>query len=294
MTTSTKANARRKTAEGTIFVAYHKPYSILKGDFITPVHAGRSCAVANKDSNTPSDSHDTFFRNMVGDDTGVNISSRNNEFNECSVLYWIWKNADIKNLKYIGFFQYRRHLILNEYFENSKDDIEKSAYRCTHFKKITSNYDDIIGLNEKNILNILKDYDCILPLSTDFTAINTTSVYDDWVYNIPGVHVDDLIELENVIAKLHPEMSDDLCKYLNSPKKRMYHIFITKPSIFNEYCDWLFNILFELDKRIDTSLYSVNGKRTLGYLAETLYGFYFSYKKNEIKIKECGVAFIDK
>ncbi len=292
MTDNPAKETRTKKMYGKIYTSYHKQCSVLEDNFIVPVHAGRACNKPNKDDSSAKKLPSNLVH-MVGDDTGDNISARNNEFNECSVLYWIWKNEDYKNLKYVGLFQYRRHLILNNYFNNAKNDLEKRAYKCTHFKKISTSYEDTIGLSEKNVLSILENYDCILPYSTDFSAINTTSSYDDWVYNIPGVHVSDLVELEKTVKELHPEMSEALNVYLNSPSKRMYHIFIAKPTIFNEYCKWLFEILFELDKRIDTTLYSINGKRTLGYLAETLYGFYFYYMQDKIKIKECGVAFIE-
>lgn len=281
------------TAKGKIFIAYHKPFKMLKGDNIVPVHAGRACTKERKGDKKNTAQELSILKEMVGDDTGETISHRNNEYSECSVLYWIWKNENIKNLDYVGFFQYRRQLILNSYFSKAKNNLEKRAYKCVHFKNINKNFGRKIGLTEENILKILATYDCIVPLSTDLEALGISSIYEDWVRKIPGSHVGDLVELEKIMAELHPELSQAFGDYLNSSKKLMYQIFITTPKILEEYCDWLFNILFEIDKRIDTRLYSVNGKRTMGYIAEILYGFYFTYMKNILKIKECGVTFID-
>ena len=282
-------------AKGKIFVAYHKPHSAVKQNFLMPIHAGRACTHINKDSHAQSTLHiPPMLKGMMGDDTGENISERNHEYNECTVLYWIWKNVDLDKLEYIGLFQYRRYLILNNFFEHAKDNREKRAYKCVHVRRATSQLCHSIGLSEKNILDNLQCYDCIVPYASNLEATQIASPYEDWVRAIPGVHIDDLILLEEYMKSAHPEQAMDFNSYLNSPRKLMYHIFITKPETFKKYCAWLFDILFKVEPLIDTSLYSTNGKRTLGYLAEILYGFYFTQLQKEYRVKECGVAFIDK
>lgn len=283
-----------KKGNGYIFTAYHKPFSLLDSDFIIPIHAGRACAHKNKDGNTD-DAGIKFLTSMAGDDTGDNISARNNEYSECTVLYWMWKNLNLNDYKYIGLFQYRRQLILNDVFDKAKDDIEKKAYKCVHFKNIGSDFSNSIGLTDAAISTLLEEYDIVLPYESDLAQLGITSPYDDWANKIPGVHIDDLVELEETLKRIHPELTDEIEEYLNSPRKRMYQIFIAKPQVIADYCKWMFNVLFDTDARIDTSMYSVNGKRTLGYLAEILYGFYFGHmqKTGELKIKECGVSFID-
>lgn len=46
------------------------------------------------------------------DNTGENISERNSNYSECTALYWIWKNAEIKD--YFGICHYRRHFDIPE------------------------------------------------------------------------------------------------------------------------------------------------------------------------------------
>ncbi len=280
--------------QGYIFTAYHRPFSLLKGDFIVPIQAGRARAGAEAGDISNASMPD-FWHNLLGDDTGDNISSRNNEFSECSVLYWMYRNLDLASYKYVGLFQYRRQLILNGLYDEHKDDLEKRAYRCVHFKHIGDEHCREIGLTDEAITDILEDYDIILPYSSDLEPLGISSPYEDWVKKIPGAHVDDLILLESVIKRMHPELGAFTEAYLNSPEKRMYQIFISRPEVIIDYCHWMFDILFEADKLTDTSLYSTNGRRTLGYMAEILYGIYFKHMQADggLKIKECGVAYIE-
>ena len=84
-----------------IFIAYHKDAQRIKSDILTPIHVGRAIApeiVKNQ------------LQDMIGDDTGDNISYKNPNYCELTALYWAWKNCDAD---YIGFMHYRRHLSFN-------------------------------------------------------------------------------------------------------------------------------------------------------------------------------------
>ena len=64
-----------------------------------------------------------------------------------------------------------------------------------------------------------------------------------------------------------------------------HNMFIMKKEIFHKYCEWLFDILFETEKRLDMTWYSVEEYRVMGYLAERLCGIYYTYlsKKKNLK-----------
>ena len=51
----------------------------------------------------------------------------------------------------------------------------------------------------------------------------------------------------------------------------MFNMFAMKKEIFNEYCEWLFTILFELEKRIDISNYDAFQARVFGRISELLF-----------------------
>jgi len=78
-----------------ILVACHKPYEVRHDDVYTPIHVGRAIS-RYKDE----------MRDMIGDDTGDNISEKNPYYSELTALYWAWKN--LHDVEYVGLEHYRR------------------------------------------------------------------------------------------------------------------------------------------------------------------------------------------
>ena len=66
----------------------------------------------------------------------------------------------------------------------------------------------------------------------------------------------------------------DYYKEFSLLKKRtsahMFNMFIMKKELMNEYCEWLFDILFELEKRIDVKQYDAFHARFYGRVSELL------------------------
>lgn len=86
-----------------ILVAYHKPAKLFKDDVFEPIHVGRACSTLSDEEKQ------WMLDNMIGDDTGDNISVLNPHFAEMTAIYWAWKNYDkLGNPDYIGFCHYRR------------------------------------------------------------------------------------------------------------------------------------------------------------------------------------------
>lgn len=93
-----------------ILVGYHKPAKICKSDIYEPIHLGRALATeASKDGEISQEDYQWMLDNMIGDDTGDNISKENRKYCELTGLYWAWKNYDkLGNPDYIGLCHYRR------------------------------------------------------------------------------------------------------------------------------------------------------------------------------------------
>lgn len=88
-----------------LLICYHRSAPLLNDEILTPIHVGRRGA----------ENDSWLSENMIGDDTGENISGYNNCYNELTAVYWAWKNYDkLGSPEYIGLAHYRRHFVLDE------------------------------------------------------------------------------------------------------------------------------------------------------------------------------------
>ena len=200
----------------------------------------------------------------LGDDTGDNISAKNANYCELTGLYWAWKNL---KCDYIGLCHYRR------YFAHavSGSDMEK--------KKLAI-------LQRTDYEKLLKQYDVILPKQRNYFIETVRSQYEH------AHNKNDLALTEQIVAELYPEYSEAFCKVMGRTKLRIFNMFVMKKEKFDEYCQWLFTILFELEKRIDISSYSQYEARVFGFLSERLLNVWL--EKQKLKVKGIDVVFLEK
>jgi hypothetical protein len=65
-----------------------------------------------------------------------------------------------------------------------------------------------------------------------------------------------------------------------------------KRDIFDRYCQWLFDILFQVEAQVDISAYSAYDRRVFGFLSERLLDVYL--EANGIPYQELPVMFMEK
>lgn len=237
-----------------IFVTYKDRHKLIKSEVFCPIQTGR--AISNDQ-----------FKEMIGDDTGDNISSLNDWFCEMSAIYWCWKNYDkIGNPKYIGFMHYRRHFI----FGNGKYNCD--YYGLEKFSEINDDYYRNQITSDKNIINIVNKYDCLFPRQVDISEY--TSVKNNYDQYKKYHNIKDYDILIDLIKNCYPEYYEILCEYNESNLAFFLNMFILKKEDFFEYCKWIFDVLFIFKTRIKIDSLNTYNKRTIGFISERLTALY--------------------
>ena len=197
------------------------------------------------------------------DNSGDNISAKNPYFCELTGLYWAWKNLDVN---YIGLVHYRRHFATKEKI-SSKKRIDKV-------------------LNAKEVGQILEVTDVILPKKRNYYIENLYSHYEHTMY------IEPLEITRKIIEEKYPNYLTEFDKLHKRTSAHMFNMFIMKKDILNDYCTWLFDILFELEKRVDKEKYDTFHSRFFGRVSELLLDVWIN--TNDIKYKEIKVINIEK
>lgn len=276
-----------------ILVGYHKPAVLLKDEILTPIHLGRALATeASKDGKLSKQDYEWLCENMIGDDTGDNISHLNRYFCELTGIYWAWKNYDkLGNPDYIGFMHYRRQFLFKEGIKlapriwiNYSPTYE---FADKHYMDITdiSNFEDIYS------------YEMILPeplLYSNMGCNNLRMAY------IRHMHDDKLLlDLEKIILNndKYKEYQPFAKEFYKKEKSYPCNMFIMKKDLFFEYCDFLFDLSFDLYSKFETKLtnglLSLQHSRGIAMVGECITDIFIEYSKSKhVSFKEFPVSFL--
>jgi hypothetical protein len=128
-----------------IFVAIHKPGSVLV-DKYTPIHVGRACSPYNIE-----------MSDMIGDDTGDNISIKNPSYCEMTAHYWVWKN--VRDTEYVGFCHYRRFWgidVTDENIDNLMQNVDVILVEPSYYvDSVYSYFAKFVGAENMTILSLV-------------------------------------------------------------------------------------------------------------------------------------------
>lgn len=195
------------------------------------------------------------------DNDGINISNKNASFCELTGLYWAWKNL---KANYIGLAHYRRHFKSKIKSKNKFDKIAKKS----------------------DIEPLLKQADVIVPNKRNYYI---ETIYSHYAHTL---HEEDLVCARRVIENLYPDYLPAYDTVMNRKSAHMFNMMIMKKNLLDKYCEWLFNILFEIEKKLDVSNYTTFEARVYGRISEVLLDVWLT--KNEIDYKELPVIHMEK
>ena len=188
------------------------------------------------------------------DNEGDNISAKNPNYCELTGLYWAWKNL---KADYIGLVHYRRLFADSRCWEKKTERI----------------------LKEKELRLLLDQTDILLPKPRHYWVETNYSQYAH------AHHKQDLDTTRQILKSKYPEYLSSFDKVMKKRSGHRFNMLIMKKEILNYYCEWLFDLLEELE-------YTFYDRRVFGFVGERLLDVWIETKRP--LFKNIPYVFIEK
>lgn len=172
------------------------------------------------------------------DDDGANISQKNSTFCELTGLYWMRRHADADA---VGLVHYRRHFAMGK---------KKDPWQAV--------------LSQAQAQALLQAHEAVLPKARHYVIETNYNQYAHAHYE------KDLVITREVLGALCPAYVPAFDETMRRRSGHRFNMMIMRRARFEQYCDWLFPILFELEKRIDITDYDAYNRRVFGFIGERL------------------------
>ena len=136
-----------------------------------------------------------------------------------------------------------------------------------HAIKGLSHYRRRFVINEEKIVDDLKRCDIITPPSWYFRE-SLESEYSKY-------HKEkDLKQLKEIVHTVSPEFDNSFSLILRRNELIPYNMCIARKEVLEEYCEWLFEVLFKLELSLQLDQYDAYQRRVFGFLSERLFTVY--------------------
>lgn len=235
-----------------IFSTYYKPSPYIQSDIVTPIQGGGG---------------DIIDLGIIRDNNGDSISDKNAYYGELTVWYWVWKNylSIHPEVQYIGFCHYRRFLDLTR---------KPSFHPLTgiSYSKYMRNIVSYQALPPENSVYAIENYDIILPkkLTSKHTMEEKYAIRH---------HKEDFTLCKKVVADKYPEYIPAMESVCARYSVYHYLTFVMRKELFEDLAQWMFTILFTLEKYSRWEEYtSYDDIRTPAYLAERFFNVWLEYQ----------------
>ena len=253
-----------------ILVAMHKEAGVPENPLLLPIQVGS--ALAGK-----------HLPGMLHDDEGIHISGKNKSYCEMTAQYWAWKNLEAD---YYGFFHYRRYMsFASVYPVGKKGDLEARRWKPYQEADSLNGSLSKYALEESRMRTVIERYDVITVLSERMDV----TVYEQFCQFHEKKDLDRAIA---ILKRHHPGQGKACDDYMNSKYIYFCNMYIMGREYFESYMQWLFPVLEEFEEGRDPKGCSGGGTRIAGYLAERLFGVYYTWLKHEGRAKCAEVQYV--
>ena len=201
---------------------------------------------------------------ICGDNTGDNISLKNPGYCELTGLYWGWKNLTADA---VGLVHYRRYFTARS-----------RAYRKHHPLMECV-------LTGTQVQEALEEADILVPKKRRYYIEN---LYSHYAHTFDGRHLD---MAADIIRSKYPKDVPYISKVYQRTWGYMFNMFVMKKKWYDDYCRWLFPILFALEDQMkqEESLQQLSAfeGRLYGRVSEILFNVWLEKQlANDVTIKE--------
>lgn len=213
-----------------IGVAAHKPYRMPADAAYLPIHVGAALNPGACPGFQP-------------DDEGESISGLNASYSELTGLYWLWKNveADVK-----GLVHYRRLLGSPDPARRRAEDPFDRVATGEELKTLVTASGAVLAKRRRYYIE---------------------TVYDHYSHTFDGAQFD---VCRGVLSDVCSEYVPAWDHLMRSRSAHIYNMFAMRADLFDSYCAWLFPVLDELARRVDSSRMTPFEARWLGRVSERL------------------------
>lgn len=191
------------------------------------------------------------FAGCLRDDTGDSIADKNPYYCELTAMYWVWKNVDDPCK---GLAHYRR------YFGK---------------RPLSSRVGDIQPYDA--LVRMLEGWDMLAAKP----AVYHVNAREQLLMDCCTPETFD--RLEAVVAALSPDSMDAFRAFFAGNRASQYNMLFCRREAFDDYCAWLFPILFTLEGQVDLTGASDYQKRLFGFLGERLMNVWMIQNRLSVK-----------
>ena len=251
-----------------IVVGYHKEHDkYLQNEVLLPLFMGRS---------------PEYGPRIDSDNTGDNISYKNFLYCELTGIYWLWKNvdADVK-----GLFHYRRVLTdRRPVFNNLRMSIKYrySILKCFLHNKTFLLQDKRRVKDVGKYMQEAEQFAESVPTLFENKSVDVIAPTKMFSYIITNqqrfneiLDRDFMALIVKTVEEVAPNYLDVFKETLAATTMSYANIIIARDKIFDEYCNYIFSVLFAVEKKIIgegywRDIHEKSLSRRFGYIGELL------------------------